>query len=114
MRRSHRHALTLLEMLIVLVWIGFGYIGIAKALGHALRISERAQTRSALTTAALSELEHRRADTESRAALEPWMEIAVAQEPAADGALTAIAVTARAVNTEPPLEVTLTGWVAAP
>lgn len=115
-------AVTLFELIVVILFVGVGYVGLVQLVGHALRLSERAQLRSELTALALTELEHLRAEaathpgfrpTETRALPGSPFTLHVAHAPAADGALMAIEVTARWPDPTMPLEVTLTGWVAS-
>jgi Tfp pilus assembly protein PilV len=114
--------MTLVETMIILVFIGLGYVGVAKLMSHALRLSERAAVRSEMTALALGELERLRVEATTDPNFRPAhvhalpgrrFELVTDHTPAADGALMAIRVTARALQTDPPFEVSLTGWVAS-
>jgi Tfp pilus assembly protein PilV len=121
MTRRRRRAVTLAELLICLVFIGVGYVGVARLMSHSVRIAERASVRSEMAAVALSELERTRAMASASDSLHPlWvrtdaernLRVTVTSAPASVEGLLAIEVTVRALPVEPPFEVTLTGWVA--
>ena len=123
MRPRHRLAVTLFELLVALVFVSLGYVGVAKLMSHSLRLSERAEMRSILTYAALDELERLRAQTSLHSEYRPdhirlipgrRIRLTATNHSVVDAPLLAIQVVAEALHTDPPFEVTLTGWVNSP
>jgi Tfp pilus assembly protein PilV len=123
MRLTRRHAVTLFELLVALVFVSLTYVGLAQLMSHSLHLSERAAMRSVLTNAALDELERLRAETSLHSKYRPdhvrlipgrRIRLTATNDSVVDAPLLAIRVVAEALHTDPPFRVTLTGWVNRP
>jgi Tfp pilus assembly protein PilV len=120
----YRHrAVTLMELMCVLLFISVGYVGVARLTSHAVRLTERADRRAQLTACAFTELERLRALAAMHPDLQPSFvrsvpgmnaRLWISHDETPQAPLHQIQVVAEALETSPPFTVTLTGWVRRP